>query len=185
MEDDVDGTGGLVYCLEAAGMTPTKPQAKCEDGVAKSLIKFTGSKSKCFDTCVDKEFKGKIPAGSCTAGSPSDAATQACIEKAQGKAADAIDKVCGVSGAKPSCYAPPRGLRCGLGCGGREPRRHADAAGLLPGADDDHHDRRDHQHHHDNGRDDDDHHHQTATTTTTMYGSPSRAFLAPSVDLLE
>ena len=73
VEGNVDDAGPLVYCLEAAGMTPTKAQAKCEDGVAKSLIKFAGSKSKCYDKCVDKEFKGKLPAGSCTAGSPSDA----------------------------------------------------------------------------------------------------------------
>src|SRR5262249_2560649 len=85
VEDDVDGTAGLVYCLEAAGVTPTKPQAKCEDGVAKSLIKFTGSKSKCYDTCVDKEFKGKIPPGSCTTGSPSDAATQSLGRDGRGQ----------------------------------------------------------------------------------------------------
>src|SRR5262245_2355213 len=108
VEANVDAAGPLVHCLEAAGMTPTKPQAKCEDGVAKSLIKFTGSKSKCYDTCVDKEFKGKLPAGSCTAGSPSDPKTQECIDKAEGKAAEAIDKVCEVSGAKPSCYGPTR-----------------------------------------------------------------------------
>src|SRR5262249_48255607 len=46
VEDNVDGTGPLVYCLEATDTTPTKPQAKCEDAVAKNLIKFTGSKRK-------------------------------------------------------------------------------------------------------------------------------------------
>jgi pimeloyl-ACP methyl ester carboxylesterase len=108
VEGDVDASGPLVYCLEAAGMTPNKTQAKCEDGVAKSLIKFAGAKSECYDECVDREFKGKIPAASCTAGSPSDPDTQECIEKAEGKAAEAIDKVCEVSGAKPSCYPPAR-----------------------------------------------------------------------------
>ena len=183
VENDVDGAGGLVHCLEAAGMTPTKPQAKCEDGVAKSLIKFTGSKSKCYDTCIDKEFKGKIPPGSCTAGSPSDAATQACIEKAQGKAADAIDKVCEVSGAKPSCYAPPRDSGAGWAAvvenlvDTRTPLVYCPAptttttivtttSTTTTGAPTTTTT-------------------TTATTTTTMYGSPSRAFLAPAVDLLE
>ena len=86
-EDNVDDTGPLVYCLEAGAVTPTKAQAKCEDGVAKSLIKFAGAKGKCYDKCVDQEFKGKIPAGSCTTGGPSDAATpRQCIEKAEDKA---------------------------------------------------------------------------------------------------
>ena len=75
-------------------MTLTKEQTKCEDGVANSLITFTKSKGKCLDTCVEKQFKGKILSGSCTAGSPSDADTQQCIQKAEDKAAGSIDKVC-------------------------------------------------------------------------------------------
>src|SRR5262249_20765246 len=177
----VDGTAGLVYCLEVAGVTPTKPQAKCEDGVAKSLIKFTGSKSKCYDTCVDKEVKGRIPPGSSTRGSPSAAATQSCIQRAEGKAADAIDEVCEVSGAKPSCYVPPRDSGAGWAAvvenlvDTRTPLVYCPAptttttivtttsTTTTPST-------------------------TTTTgapTTTTMYGSPSRAFLAPAGDLLE
>jgi pimeloyl-ACP methyl ester carboxylesterase len=107
-EKNVDDTGPLVYCLEAADTTPTKPQAKCEDAVAKNLVKFAAAKGKCFDKCVDQEFKGKIPAGSCTTASPSDAATQACIQKAADKAAGGIDDLCGAAGATPPCFAPER-----------------------------------------------------------------------------
>ena len=108
VETNVDQTDPLVHCLEAAGLTPTKAEAKCEDGVAKHLAKFAGSKGKCYDKCVDREFKGKIPAGSCTAGSPSDPDTQACIQAAEDKAAGKIDDVCEPSGATPACYPPER-----------------------------------------------------------------------------
>jgi hypothetical protein len=103
-EEHVDDLNPLVYCLEESGMTPDKAQTKCEDGVAKHLIEFTRSKAKCYDKCVDREFKGKLPAGSCAAGDPSDVDTQACIQKAETKAAEKIDKVCEESGAKPACY---------------------------------------------------------------------------------
>jgi hypothetical protein len=181
VETNVDAAGPLVHCLEAAGMTPTKPQAKCEDGVAKSLTKFTGSKSKCYDKCVDKEFKGKLPPGSCTAGSPSDPKTQQCIQKAEDKAAESIDKVCEVSGAKPSCYGPTRDsgdewvAAVENVVDAQTPLVYCSAATTTttitiiattttssttttP---------------------------SSTTTSTTVYGSPSRAFLAPARDLLE
>jgi len=180
VEGNVDATGPLVYCLEAAGMTPSKDQAKCEDTVAKSLVKFTGSKSKCYDKCVDKEFKGKIPAGSCTAGSPSDSDTQQCIEKAEGKTAEGIDKVCEKSDAKPSCYLPTHdsGEKWAAVVESlvdtRTPLVYCSSAtttttitivtttittttSTTP----------------------------SSTTTTTIYSSPSRAFLAPARDLLD
>jgi hypothetical protein len=182
VEDNVDAIGPLVYCLEAAGMTPSKPQAKCEDGVAKSLTKFTGSKSKCYDTCVDKEFMGKIPAGSCTTGSPSDGDTQDCIQKAQEKAAEAIDKVCEKAGAKPSCYPPARDsgaewaamvenlvdnrtplVYCSSGSTTTTITIVTSSTTTLATTTTT----------------------TTSTTTTTIYGSPSRAFLVPGRDLLE
>jgi pimeloyl-ACP methyl ester carboxylesterase len=179
VEDDVDSAGPLVYCLEAAGMTPTKPQAKCEDGVAKSLVKFTGSKAKCYDTCVKKEFKGKIPPGSCTVGQPAFAKTAECIEKAEGKAAKAIDKACEASGAKPPCYGPERDTGDEWAAmvenlvDGETPLVYCSSAttttsitiatttttSTTPST--------------------------SSTTTTTLYGSPSRAFLVPPRDLLE
>jgi hypothetical protein len=107
-ETNVDATGPLVFCLEAGGMTPTKEQAKCEDGVAKALVKYVGSFGKAVSKCVTNEFNGKIPAGSCDfAGTTSpDAATQAALDKAQGKAIASIDKVCVTVPGNPPCYAP-------------------------------------------------------------------------------
>lgn len=188
LEENVDGTTPLVYCLEESGMTLTKEQTKCEDGVANSLITFTKSKGKCLDTCVEKEFKGKILSGSCTAGSPSDADTQQCIQKAEDKAAGSIDKVCEKPDAKPSCYAPPRDSGAGwvatvenlidaqapfIYCSAPStttststttpttstPTTTSTSVTVTTTS--------------------------TSTTTTTIYGSPSRAFLIRAHDLLE
>lgn len=179
VEAQVDATGPLVYCLEAADMTPSKAQAKCEDGVAKSLIKFTASKGKCYDKCVDKEFKGKLPAGSCTAGSPSDADTEECIEKAESKGAESIDKVCEVSAAKPPCYGPARDSGAEwvamvenlvdaqtplVYCNSATTTTITIATTTTTSTSTTT---------------------TTSTTSTTLYGSPSRAFLAAARDLLE
>jgi hypothetical protein len=177
-EDHVDDAAPLVYCLEADDATPTKEQGKCEDGVAKSLIKFTGAKAKCYDKCADRQFKGKIPAGSCTAGDPSDVDTQECIQKAEGKVVESIDKVCEVPSAKPACY----GTRDGSAWAAvienlvdtQAPFVYCSSAtttttitiapttsstsSTTPAS---------------------------STTTTTLYGSPSRAFLTPPANLLE
>jgi hypothetical protein len=75
-----------------------------EDTVAKSSVKFLGSKAKCYQKCVTNEFKGKIPANSCTAGSPADVATQECITKAETKAVASIDEVCVAVPGNPPCY---------------------------------------------------------------------------------
>ena len=103
-------------------------------------------------------------------------------ERAESQAADAIDKVCEVSGAKPSCYAPPRDSGAGWAAvvenlvDTRTPLVYCPAptttttivttTSTTTGAPTTTTT-------------------STATTTTTMYGSPSRAFLAPAVDLLE
>ena len=60
-----------------------RPQAKCEDGVAKSLIKFAGAKAKCYDKCVDQAVQGEDSRGQLHTGDPSDADTQECIAKAE------------------------------------------------------------------------------------------------------
>ena len=104
-ENNVDAVSPLVYCLEAHGNTPTKDQAKCEDGVAKSLGKFFDSFGKCISSCVTDEFNGKSPSGSCTAGSPSDAKTQKCLSKAVTKTSESIDKVCLETPGNPPCYS--------------------------------------------------------------------------------
>jgi hypothetical protein len=109
-ETQVDTFGPLVFCLEAGGLTPTKEQAKCEDGVAKALVKFVSSFGKAVAKCVTNDFNGKIPDGSCTfSGTPPtvpDAATQAALDKAQGKAVASIDKVCVTVPGNPPCYGP-------------------------------------------------------------------------------
>jgi len=111
-EGDIDapfgpGTGfpSLIYCVEKAGGTPTKDEAKCEDGTAKALVKFTGSKQKCYAKCFANFYKGKIPGG-CNPPA-SDPATVACISDpvkgAEAKAKAAIVKACTV--AVPACYS--------------------------------------------------------------------------------
>jgi hypothetical protein len=101
--------GPLIYCIENGGNTPTKEQAKCEDGTSKALVKFIGLKSKCYQKCSQNMIKGKIAAGSCDPPTPTDPATSACIfdplKGAEAKSAAAIDKVCAnVVGATPGCY---------------------------------------------------------------------------------
>ena len=102
--DHVDDASPLIHCVEAAGGTPTKAEAKCEDGVAKSLIKLADAKTKCYDKCADQQFKGKLPSGSCNTGDPSDLDARECVAKAESKAAESIDKPCDASSARPACY---------------------------------------------------------------------------------
>ena len=110
-ESLIDPFGNLVFCTEAAGMTPTKDEGKCEDSVAKALAKFVASKTKCYDKCTKNELKGKIAPGSCMPPSPSDPATNACIfdplKGAEAKTAAAIDKKCVVT---PACYGGQTGM---------------------------------------------------------------------------
>jgi hypothetical protein len=103
-ENLVDLQGPSVYCEENGGTTPSKTDAKCEDGTAKALAKFVASKSKCYDKCNQNIFKAKIPEGSCDPPA-TDPATQTCITTAETKAAATIDKVCFTPPATaPSCY---------------------------------------------------------------------------------
>jgi hypothetical protein len=106
-EMNVDNFGPLVFCLENGGMTPTKEQAKCEDGVAKALVKYVGGFGKAVAKCVTNEFNGKIPAGSCdfTGTTSPDPATQEALDKAQAKAVASIDKVCVTVPGNPPCYS--------------------------------------------------------------------------------
>lgn len=104
IEDIIDTVGVQFFCLEVAGQTPTKQEAKCEDAVAKTLATFLGKKAKCYQSCITSEFKGKLPANSCVAPSPADVATQNCITKAETKAVASIDKVCVAVPGNPPCY---------------------------------------------------------------------------------
>jgi hypothetical protein len=101
--------GPIISCIENGGGTPTKEQAKCEDGTSKALVKFIGLKSKCYSKCNQNMLKGKIAPNSCDPPTPADAPTQACLfdslKGAEAKTAAAIDKVCAnVPAATPPCF---------------------------------------------------------------------------------
>jgi hypothetical protein len=97
--------GPSVYCTEDSGATPSKEVAKCEDGLSKTLVKWVGSISKCYDKCNQNMVKGKIAFGSCDAPTPSDIPTEDCVTKARVKTVAGLDKACFVSPAvAPSCY---------------------------------------------------------------------------------
>ncbi len=96
--------GILITCEENGGTTPSKTDAKCEDGTGKALVKFLGSKGKCYQKCDQNMIKGKIANGSCTPPA-SDPATQTCISTVETKTAASIDKACTPpAGSVPSCF---------------------------------------------------------------------------------
>jgi hypothetical protein len=108
-EGEVDLLTPYVYCYElVTGLVPPKPLAKCEDGVAKALVKFVGAKTKCYQKCYANIAKGKIPPGTCDPPSPLDPATNACDlgpKGASAKAAASIDKACFIPPAvAPDCF---------------------------------------------------------------------------------
>jgi hypothetical protein len=103
------GTGfpNLIYCTENGGGTPSKDVAKCEDGVQKALVKFVGSKSKCYSKCNSTALKPGGPGrGVCQPPTPLDPTANACVHDpvkgAEAKAKAAIVKACTV--AQPTCY---------------------------------------------------------------------------------
>jgi hypothetical protein len=105
----IDLQGPSVYCVENAGNTPTKGEAKCEDGNVKALTKLVGALAKCYDKCNQNVFNGKIPEGSCVPGNgtpnPTDVPTRECLAKAVGKSTESINKACFISPATaPACY---------------------------------------------------------------------------------
>jgi hypothetical protein len=103
-ETQIDPFPLLLYCTESTlHMTPDKDHAKCEDGATKALVKFVGSKTKCYDKCNTNMNKGKALPGSCTPPA-TDPPTVTCISTAEGKASASIDKVCATPGFNPSCY---------------------------------------------------------------------------------
>lgn len=102
-EAQIDPFPLILYCTETNGATPDKDTAKCEDGATKNLVKFVGSKTKCYDKCNTNMYKGKAAPGSCTPPA-TDPATVTCINTAETKTAASIDKVCATPGHNPSCY---------------------------------------------------------------------------------
>ena len=105
----IDLQGPSAYCLENGGTTPTKGEAKCEDGNVKALVKLVGALAKCYDKCNQNVFKAKIPEGSCVPGdgspNPTDIPTRECLAKAVGKSTASINKACFIVPATPpACY---------------------------------------------------------------------------------
>ncbi len=101
--------GGCAAKLGADALAEALAGLGIEDGTSKGLVKFIGSKSKCYQKCNLNMLKGKIAPGSCDPPTPSDPATSACIfdplKGAEAKGAAALDKVCSsVVGATPPCY---------------------------------------------------------------------------------
>jgi len=112
-EQDIDapfgpGTGfpNLIWCVENGGGTPTKDEAKCEDGVNKALAKLVGSKQKCYDKCISNSYKTGAGRGVCLPPNPVDPTVNTCIKDpvkgAEAKAKAAIIKACPTA---PDCYS--------------------------------------------------------------------------------
>jgi hypothetical protein len=99
IEGQIDSFVPGVAC-ERAGASDEDQD--CQTATAKALTKQVGSVVKCYDKCKKNEFKGLIPAGSCTP-PVSDTATQTCVTTANNKAILAADKKCGTIGVIPDC----------------------------------------------------------------------------------
>jgi hypothetical protein len=85
-----------------------KAEQACQLNTAKVLAKHVASVNKCYDKCISNARKGVgtfMPG--CTAGAPSDAATQECLNKASAKSIAGVDKKCAlIAGAEPDCGGP-------------------------------------------------------------------------------
>lgn len=105
-EAQVDLLVGVVYCDDA--LSPdhlTKGEAKCQDSAAKALAKFVGAKSRCYAKCEAAEASGKLPPNRCNPPAPADAKTLTCVQKAEQKSTDGMDKSCAPpKGESPECY---------------------------------------------------------------------------------
>jgi len=105
LESQVDAFG-FIFCNDNPN---TAAEDKCQQSLAKSLVKFVGCKNKCYTKCEGAMHKGTIPVGSCSPPLPSDAATQTClfdpIKGCEAKAIAACDKACTTPPADaPECY---------------------------------------------------------------------------------
>jgi hypothetical protein len=102
------GFPNIIWCEESFnGMTPTKDEAKCEDGVDKALVKFVNAKNKCYAKCVSTNSKPGGPGrGVCMPPNPADPTVNTCIKDpakgAEAKAIAAINTAC--PAASSSCY---------------------------------------------------------------------------------
>jgi hypothetical protein len=105
LETQIDAFG-FVFCNDNPN---TAAEDKCQQSLAKALVKFVGCKNKCYDKCNGAQHKGTIPPGSCTPPLPTDGATQIClfdsIKGCETKAIAACNKACITPPADaPECY---------------------------------------------------------------------------------
>src|SRR5262249_26557188 len=127
MESTVDALQPQIFCDDsgsADGLTDL--EARCQDRIAMSVGKLFAAELKCLTACRKKEFKSRVPAGSCTP-PVSDQRTLDCLEKVEGSAAFMIDRTCSLD--TPECdtndgaawasmvAASAQGLDGGLFCG--------------------------------------------------------------------
>jgi hypothetical protein len=101
-EGQFDSFGPGIFC--EAGDTADPAELKCELNTAKAFAKLVASDDKCYGKCFANARKGIGTAAACTPPA-SDPTLGGCINKADGKAVAAIDKLC-VGAAKPDCSSP-------------------------------------------------------------------------------
>jgi hypothetical protein len=95
MEASVDALSPLIFCDDSAsGDGFTGNEFKCAFNALRRAIDFTYDKGQCLAKCRLAEWKGKVPAGSCTAGAVTDPKTVTCIAKAEAQAIKFTDRYC-------------------------------------------------------------------------------------------
>ncbi len=81
-ERQADGLGGKLLCPTG---TPSKTEEKCLQGLLKETTSFNIKRTNCLRKCRKGELAGKVVRGGCRPPNVTDAATAACIAKAEGK----------------------------------------------------------------------------------------------------
>jgi hypothetical protein len=98
----LDPLATLIYCSEAAGNTPSKAEAKCENVVGKVTAKMIDARIECYETCYTKFFHDQLAYQDCA--SVFDPALVACIQRIEGKAIFKINAACAAAGGIPACH---------------------------------------------------------------------------------
>jgi hypothetical protein len=98
----------------------SKAVLKCEDTTNKTLGKFIGSKTKCFQKCIATQRKAVTPAFPTCFPPYTDPTENACItgslKGAEAKAGAGIAKACAAAASCPACYTPT--TKCSDASGG-------------------------------------------------------------------
>lgn len=88
----VNGFNGIVFCDTA---TTDKLVQGCQLNAAKVLSKYAAAIDKCYDKCLQSQFKGVAGTGTCIEGfTGTDIKFQACLDKNQTKTVAAFNKKC-------------------------------------------------------------------------------------------